>query len=123
MGVLGLTLIIITGLFGSPDATRNPAEYLTWIYFWAATVIVSGLVGNLWYLLNPWAAIYDVMKRLGLPSPPLRGGAPHWVGSLGIWPAVAAHLRVAGLRLTTGLPNPPSVVGSLSAVYPPVTLA
>ncbi|OLC25025.1 MAG: hypothetical protein AUH40_07570 [Chloroflexi bacterium 13_1_40CM_65_17] len=123
IGVLGLTLIIITGLFGSPDATRNPAEYLTWIYFWAATVIVSGLVGNLWYLLNPWAAIYDVMKRLGLPSPPLRGGAPHWVGSLGIWPAGAAYLGFACLELTTGMANRPWILGTLAAVYTAVTLA
>jgi hypothetical protein len=70
IGALGLVAIIITGLFGSTDATRNPTEYLTWIYFWAATVILSGLVGNLWYLLNPWAAIYDVVSRL---TSPLRG--------------------------------------------------
>src|SRR4029077_13533854 len=69
IGVLGLATIIVAGLFGSTDATRNPTEYLTWIYFWAGTVILSGLVGNLWYLLNPWAAIYDVVARL-FTSPP-----------------------------------------------------
>ena len=123
IGVLGLITIIVTGLFGSSDATRNPAEYLTWIYFWAATVILSGLVGNLWYLLNPWAAIYDVLKRLGLPSPPLRGGAPHMVGSLGIWPAVAAYLAFACLELTTGMANRPWIVGTLAVLYTAVTLA
>src|SRR5262245_53089978 len=58
IGVLGLVAIAATGLAGSPEPTRNPVEYLTWIYFWAGLVILSGLVGNLWTLLNPWAALY-----------------------------------------------------------------
>src|SRR2546428_9109331 len=110
VGVLGLAAVIVTGLFGSSKPETNPAEYLTWIYFWAATVIVSGLVGNLWYLLNPWAAIYDTLKRFGLPTPPLRGGAPHSVGSLGIWPAVVAYFAFACLELTSGMANRPWIV-------------
>ena len=54
IGVAGLLAIVVTGFFGAqkrPDL--NPAEYLTWIYFWAGLVILSGLVGNLWYLVNP----------------------------------------------------------------------
>src|SRR5216684_7882971 len=123
IGVLGLATIIVTGLFGSSKAELNPAEYLTWIYFWAATVILSGLVGSLWYLLNPWAAIYDGLRRLGLPSPPLRGGAPHKVVSAGIWPAVVAYILFACLELTTGMANRPWLVGSLALLYSAVTLA
>jgi len=123
IGVFGLAAIIGTGLFGSTDATRNPTEYLTWIYFWAATVILSGLVGNLWYLLNPWAAIYDGLNKLGLPSPALRGGAPRMVGRLGIWPAVVAFFLFACLELTTGMANRPWLVGSLALLYSAVTLA
>ncbi len=123
IGVLGLAAIIVTGLLGSSRPELNPAEYLTWIYFWAATVILSGLVGNLWYLLNPWAAIYDGLKKLGLPSPPLRGGAPHMLGSLGIWPAVVAYSLFACLELTTGMANRPWLVGSLALLYSAVTLA
>ncbi len=123
IGVLGLATIIIAGLFGATDATRNPTEYLAWIYFWAATVILSGLVGNLWYLLNPWAATFDVLKRLGLPSPPLRGGAPRVAGSPGIWPAVVAFFLFACLELTTGMANRPWLVGSLALLYSAVTLA
>ncbi len=123
IGVLGLATTIIAGLFGATDATRNPTEYLTWIYFWAATVILSGLVGNLWYLLNPWAATFDILKRLGLPSPPLRGGAPRVAGSPGIWPAVVAFFLFACLELTTGMANRPWLVGSLALLYSAVTLA
>ena len=122
VGVLGLACIIVTGLFGSSKAELNPAEYLTWIYFWAATVILSGLVGNLWYLLNPWAAIYDAFVAV-LPTPPLRGGAPHRVGSPGIWPAVAAYFVFACLELTSGMANRPWIVAIAASTYTAVTLA
>src|SRR5690242_10225275 len=52
IGVLSLVIVIVFGFAGSSTAFYNPAEYFVWIFFWAVTVIVSGLVGNLWYLLN-----------------------------------------------------------------------
>jgi hypothetical protein len=131
IGVLGLAAIIVTGLFGSNKPELNPAEYLTWIYFWAATVILSGLVGNLWCLLNPWAAVYDAVSRM---TSPLRGE----VGPLakragpvgrfnlpipGIWPAVVAYSLFACLELTTGMANRPWLVASLALLYSAVTLA
>jgi hypothetical protein len=118
IGVVGLAAIIVTGLFGSNKPELNPAEYLTWIYFWAATVILSGLVGNLWYLLNPWAAIYDAVTRF------VRLG-PLWKlpDRVGIWPAVIAFFLFACLELTTGMANRPWLVGSLALLYSAVTLA
>ena len=117
IGVLGLAAIIITGLFGSSDATRNPAEYLTWIYFWAATVILSGLIGNLWCLLNPFASIYDAVTRF------VRLGPVWKLPNVGIWPAVVTFFLFACLELTTGMANRPWLVGSLALVYFAVTLA
>jgi hypothetical protein len=131
IGVLGLAAIIVTGLFGSTDATRNPTEYLTWIYFWAATVILSGLVGNLWYLLNPWAAVYDLISRMTSPPRGEVGSLAQRAGPvgrfnlprLGIWPAVVAYFLFACLELTTGMANRPWLVGSLALLYSAVTLA
>jgi len=124
IGVAGLLAIVVTGLFGAqkrPDL--NPAEYLTWIFFWAALVIVSGLIGNLWYLVNPWSAIYDAVAKLGRPSPGLRPGAPRMAGSLGVWPAAAAYFSFACLELTSGMANRPWLVAVLALVYSAVTLA
>jgi hypothetical protein len=117
IGVLGLLAIIVSGLFGSQEPTRNPAEYLTWIYFWAALVILSGLVGNLWVLLNPWAAIYDV--TLGRRPRPVRT-LPEW---LGIWPAAVAYFLFAAFELASGVSNRPWLVATLAIVYSVVTLA
>jgi hypothetical protein len=117
IGVLALAAIVVTGLFGSPDPNKNPAEYLTWIYFWAATVIVSGLVGNLWYLLNPWAAIFDAVNRV------VRLGPVWKLPNVGVWPAAAAYFSFACLELTTGMANRPWLVATLALVYSVVTLA
>jgi hypothetical protein len=117
VGVAALLAVLITGLFGSTDPTRNPAEYLVWIFFWAATVILSGLVGNLWYLLNPWAAIYDAVTRV------VRIGPVLTLPNVGVWPAGAAYFSFACLELTTGMANRPWLVATVAVVYSVVTLA
>jgi hypothetical protein len=117
IGVLALVIIVVTGLFGSPDPNKNPAEYLMWIYFWSGTVILSGLVGNLWYLLNPWAAIYDALKRF------VRLGPVWKLPSVGVWPATLAYFSFACLELTSGMANRPWVIAMLALAYTALTLA
>ena len=117
IGVLGLLTVVIAGFFGSANAFYNPAEYVVWIYFWAVTVILSGLVGNLWYLLNPWAAIYDVVARL-VPVRPL------WkLPEVGVWPAMFAYFAFACLELTSGMGSRPQIVALAAVVYSVITLA
>jgi len=118
IGVLSLVAVFVAGLFGSPNSFYNPAEYIVWIFFWAVTVILTGLVGNLWYLLNPWAAIYDVMARV-LPLQPVRTLPER----LGIWPAVVAYFAFACLELTSGLASRPVIVALAAAAYTFITLA
>jgi len=116
VGVATLVVIVVTGLFGSANPVLNPAEYLTWIYFWAGLVILSGLVGNLWYLLNPWAAAYDAMKRIVRLDPIWK------LPEVGVWPAAAAYFSFACLELTSGMANRPWLVATLALVYSGVTL-
>jgi hypothetical protein len=116
IGVAGLLAIVIAGLLGSSNPLYNPAEYLTWIYFWAGLFIVSGLVGNLWYLVNPWGAIYDAIRKL-IPLEPVKK-----LPNVGVWPAAAAYFSFACLELTTGMANRPWLVAGLALVYSGVTL-
>jgi hypothetical protein len=116
IGIAGLLATIIAGLFGSSKPELNPAEYIVWIYFWAGTVILSGLVGNLWYLINPWAAVYDAVTRL------VRLGPVWKLPNVGIWPATAAYFAFACLELTTGMANRPWLVATLALAYSAVTL-
>ena len=117
VGVVALLTIFITGLFGSSNSAFSPAEYLTWIYFWAGLVILSGVVGNLWYLLNPWAATYDVVTRF------VRLGPVWRLPNVGVWPAAVAYFSFACLELTTGMANQPRVVALTALAYTAVTLA
>jgi len=118
LGGLALLAIIVCGYAGAQDATHNPAEYLTWIYFWAGLVIVSGLVGNLYAGFNPWSAIYDALtlgrRRKALLRLPER---------VGIWPAVVAYWLFAGFELASGVANRPRVLASLAVVYTVWSLA
>jgi len=117
VGVLSLAVVIVAGFLGSTRPELNPAEYFTWIFFWAATVIVSGLVGNLWYLLNPWAAIYDALSRVA-PMRPFRN-----LPNVGVWPAAFFYLAFVCLELTSGMANRPWIVAIAAVVYSLVTLA
>ena len=117
IGVIGLVATMVTGFFGPSNNFYNPAEYIVWIFFWAMTVIVSGLVGNLWFLLNPWSAIYDAVARF-VPMQP-RGKLP----KVGVWPAAAAYFSFACLELTSGMASRPAAVAISATVYSLVTLA
>ena len=118
IGVLALLTIIVTGFFGDQNPARNPAEYLTWIYFWAGLVILSGLVGNLWTLLNPWTAIYDLVTWGRRPEP--RFVLPDAVG---VWPAAVVYLLFAMFELASGVANRPWLVATLALIYSAFTLA
>ena len=116
IGVIALLTVVIAGFFGSANPFKNPVEYVVWIYFWAVTVIVSGLVGNLWYLLNPWAAIHDAVQRLF----PIR---PIWkLPEVGVWPAAVAYFAFACLELTSGMANRPVIVAISALVYTVIAL-
>ena len=118
IGVASLLIVVITGFFGSQKHPElNPAEYFVWIYFWAATVILSGLVGNLWYLLNPWAAIYDAANRFMRLRPAFK------LPNIGVWPAVFLYLSFACLELTSGMSNRPWFVAVAASAYTCLTLA
>ena len=116
IGVVALLTVIVGGLFGSSNAFDNPAEYVVWIFFWAITVILSGLVGNIYYLLNPFAAIYDAITRFVRPP------APRRLPELGIWPAALAYFLFASLELTSGMASRPQIVALCALAYTVVTL-
>ncbi len=80
-------------------------------------MILSGLVGNLWYLLNPWAAIYDAVRRLARLGPVWK------LPGVGVWPATFFYFAFACLELTSGMSNRPWIVAVAALAYTCVTLA
>ena len=111
IGALVLAAIVVIGIFGRQEAGDNAAEYLLWIYFWAALVILGGLAGNLFNLFNPFQLLPDPAKPRALPE------------RLGIWPAVLGYFAFACLELTSGYAAYPRVVGICALVYSGLTIA
>jgi hypothetical protein len=118
IGVLVLVAVVVTGLAGSSNPARNPATYLVWIYFWAALVILTGLVGNIWQLVNPWTALFDALPVSLRSRPP--GRLPDWLRT---WPAVVVFLAFVWLELASGLSAQPRTLGVLAVAYSLLTLA
>jgi hypothetical protein len=50
-------VLIAAGLFGVQDPFRNLVPTFVWIVWWVGLAYLSGLVGDLWAVLNPWKAL------------------------------------------------------------------
>jgi hypothetical protein len=111
-GVVGLAAVIAAGAAGVA-----PSPYILWTLVWAALVPLSALAGNLWTVVNPWAAIGGAAARVS------RRRAPFTLPErAGVWPAVAAYGGLALVALAAGSARP-QVVGLLAAGYTVLTLA
>jgi hypothetical protein len=90
---------------------------------WLWVVLGVALVGDVWALLNPWAAAHDVLAAW-----PLGGRVPgrprlRLPDRLGTWPAVAVCAGVAAVALAPGPFHPRWLVAGLAAAYAAATLA
>jgi len=116
-GVLGLVVFVAAGLLGPQRPAASSSQYLVWIWLWAVLVPASALAGNLWPLVNPWAAIFDgaapLLARLHRRALPPR---------LGIWPAAAVYLAFAFVELGSGSVRP-ATLALLAVGYTVLTLA
>ena len=75
VGVASLALLVIAGLAGSQDGSRNPANYLAWLYFWPGIPILVALAGDLWRYLDPWRQLGSMLLRVDFENRALmRGG-------------------------------------------------
>lgn len=106
VGLALLVLVVVAGLIGSQDASRNPANYLVWLYFWPGVAIFVALVGDIWRYLNPWATFGALL------------GARTASGSgMPVWPAVGAFAGFAWVDLASGLSNRPRELAAAVLVF------
>src|SRR5499427_10585550 len=68
VGIVGLLTVIVIGLFGPTDPAQNMAVYLIWVYLWAGMAVVTGLVGPIWDVINPFRAIDSLVTRFRRPA-------------------------------------------------------
>jgi len=112
-GIFILVLVIAAGLFGDADARSNAAPVTVWVLFWLVLPFLAAGAGNLWSVVNPWAALG---RALHLDGPAGPGGA-------GVFPAVAALVSFTWLELVYPDSGDPRALGVAALVYSAYLLA
>ena len=112
-----LALVLAASLAGDQSPTRNIAPTFIWVAWWVGFAYVSALVGNVWAVVNPWAALFAWGEALVGSGPPRRRYPP----ALGVWPAVGLFLAFAWIELVYTGRSIPAQLGRLIVAYSALT--
>jgi len=120
-----LLLAIVAGFFGDQNPFRNIAPTLVWIIGWVGIAFFSFVLGDVWRLLNPWAALYDAVAgifplHLNTEPPNAFCRYPPWLGA---WPAVILFVVFAWMELAWSGRSVPADLAVALALYSVLTLA
>jgi len=118
-----LVLVVVAGLFGNQAPFKNIAPVTVWVIWWVGLSLFSAFVGNVWTMLNPWAAVFGLAEKLAA-----RGGwrlspalpYPSWLGA---WPACAFFWLFAWFELVADRRDVPRNIALVIAVYSFITWA
>ncbi|MDY6817591.1 MAG: hypothetical protein SVG88_02930 [Halobacteriales archaeon] len=113
VGVLGLGLVLLSGLFGPRSALLNFAILVVWAGWWAGYTMSIYLVGNTWPAINPWRTIAQYLPRVGEFTYPER---------LGVWPSVVGLLGLVWFEVVSPVATAPRLLASAIIAYTVATL-
>lgn len=114
--LLGTSLFVVT-IFSALQASELPA-YLLFIGFWVGVPLTAAVLGDVWFLLNPFAALERLLDALDVT---LVEDAP-WLDRVGLYPAALMLLGFGWLELAHPDAADPDVVFAYLAVYAVVML-
>ena len=123
LGSVGLfATYLVAGFAGSQEPNRNLVPTMTWVVFWVGLVYVSGLVGNVWALVNPWKILFGWAEGLWTRATgrPLGMGVPYperWDR----WPATALFVVFAWAEIAWPDAAIPVRVSVLALLYTLIT--
>jgi hypothetical protein len=123
IGIGVLALVVSAGLLGNQNTFKNLAPVFVWIIWWVGFSFLCAFVGNVWGLLNPWTALFEVAERLARPwanGLSLRVPYPQ---SLGSWPACALLWGFGWLELVAPGRDVPRNIAIGIAIYSLLTWA
>jgi hypothetical protein len=116
-GLATLGLVVIAALVGENDPSVNIAPVTVYIVVWVGFSLVTGLVGDVWRLVNP----FDTLTSLVLA---IRRGrrATRAAPDLGYWPAAAGLFGFAWLELVYPDADMPRLLGVIIVAYTAVVV-
>lgn len=118
-----LILVIVAGLIGNTNPFQNIAPTTVWVIWWVGLAYASGLLGNLWALINPWKTIYELAERLvqrlqNGARPGLHITYPKWLGD---WPAVVLFIWFVWAELVWPSSDVPASLATAVITYSLIT--
>ncbi len=71
IGLLGLVMVVVAGLFGIDNSSKNPASVLVFVDWWLVIPFLAAFLINLYPVINPWRYL---LSWFGAKDTPPRGG-------------------------------------------------
>jgi hypothetical protein len=120
-----LVLVICGGFFGPENPFENIAPTAIWVIWWVGFAYLSGLVGDIWSLLNPWASIYTGLEKVWMALSGKRrfGAGIEWPSWLDKWPSVLLFAWFVWAELIWTESDTPSSLARVALTYSLITLA
>jgi hypothetical protein len=97
-------LVVISGLFGPRDPTRNIAVFLTWGLLWPAIVLSWFFVGRMWCGICPFPGLGVFLQRRGLT---LNLPVPKFLQKYGVYTSVILLALIIWIEVVAGLDRSP----------------
>lgn len=111
-----LTMILVSGFFGTPVPEKNAATLLTWTLWWTLLILDIVLLGRMWCLVCPWEAIASWLRRLsfwGRSAEPLALNLPWPKWLRNVYPATLLFVGLTWLELGWGVTMSPRATAGL----------
>ncbi len=108
LGVLGLALVVVSGVFGIDNSSSNPASVMVFVVFWLVVPFVGALVIDVYRWLDPWSRLARWFR--------LEREAPGAADRLGYRPATVAFLAFTWLELISPSSGP-EALAIAAAIY------
>ena len=114
LSILLTVYVILGALIGTERPALNPAPAAVYVAFWVGLSFFTALFGNLWALVNPWAAAWGLAERIAGHR---LGGRRRYPARWGQWPAVVVFAGFAILETVAGDAAGPRALGWILVGY------
>jgi polyferredoxin len=114
-------VIVVAGMIGDQTPTRNLAPTAIWIAWWVGLSYLSAFVGNIWCVVNPWAALFEWCEESFSIQSVRRGARIGWPKTLGVWPATGSFIAFAWIELVWDGRSIPSRLAWLAIGFSAIT--